>query len=117
MHGDLTQRLRVDGSRDEFDALAVTVNAMKELRPAQIVRIDSMTAATRAAEKSIGIALLPAGLSRRKFSSGRLARVFDDELVTHENYTLLIRKEDETRDDIRALSAWLISACRELEEN
>ena len=28
IHGDLTQRLRVDGSGDEFDALAVTVNAM-----------------------------------------------------------------------------------------
>jgi len=30
MQGDLTQRLRVDGSRDEFDALAATVNAMLE---------------------------------------------------------------------------------------
>jgi DNA-binding transcriptional LysR family regulator len=90
---------------------------MRQLRPAQIVRIDSMAAATRAAEKSIGIALLPAGLSRRKFASGRLARVFDDQLVTQENYTLLIRKEDEERDDIRSLCAWLVDACREVEEN
>jgi signal transduction histidine kinase len=30
MRGDLTQRLRVDGSRDEFDALALAVNAMLE---------------------------------------------------------------------------------------
>ena len=105
-----------EARRDDWDRWATNVG-MKALRPAQIVRIDSMTAATRAAEKSIGIALLPAGLSRRKFSSGRLARVFDDELVTQENYTLLIRKEDETRDDIRALCAWLVAACRELEEN
>jgi HAMP domain-containing protein len=28
VQGDLTQRLRVDGSRDEFDALAVAVNTM-----------------------------------------------------------------------------------------
>jgi DNA-binding transcriptional LysR family regulator len=74
----------------------------------QIVRIDSMSAATRAAEKSIGIALLPAELSRRKFDSGRLVRVFEDELVTHEEYTLLVRTEDENRDDIRALCAWLM---------
>ena len=67
-----------------------------------------MSAATRAAEKSIGIALLPAELSRRKFATGRLTRVFDDELVTQEDYTLLVRTEDENRDDIRALCAWLI---------
>jgi len=90
---------------------------MKELRPAQIVRIDSMSAATRAAEKKIGIALLPAELSRRKFATGRLARVFDDELVTEENYTLLVRAEDESRDDIRALCAWLVESCRSVEEN
>ena len=34
--------------------------------------------------------------------------MFDDELVTQEDYTLLVRTEDENRDDIRALCAWLI---------
>jgi LysR family glycine cleavage system transcriptional activator len=105
-----------EARRDDWDRWAANVG-MKSLQPAQIVRIDSMSAATRAAEKSIGIALLPAGLSRRKFASGRLARVFDEELVTQENYTLLVRAEDENRDDIRALCAWLVEACREVEEN
>jgi LysR family glycine cleavage system transcriptional activator len=105
-----------EARRDDWDRWATTVG-MKELRPAQIVRIDSMSAATRAAEKKIGIALLPAELSRRKFASGRLARVFDDELVTEENYTLLVRAEDESRDDIRALCAWLMESCRSVEEN
>jgi LysR family glycine cleavage system transcriptional activator len=105
-----------EARRDDWDRWAANVG-MKELRPAQIVRIDSMSSATRAAEKKIGIALLPAELSRRKFASGRLTRVFDDELVTEENYTLLVRGEDENRDDIRALCAWLIESCRTLEEN
>ena len=105
-----------EARRDDWDRWASAVG-MKELRPAQIVRIDSMSAATRAAEKKIGIALLPAELSRRKFTAGRLVRVFDDELVTQENYTLLIRNEDENRDDIRALCAWLIDSCRTVEEN
>ena len=96
-----------EARRDDWDRWATAVG-MKTLQPAQIVRIDSMSAATRAAEKSIGIALLPAELSRRKFDSGRLIRVFDDELVTHEDYTLLVRTEDENRDDIRALCAWLM---------
>jgi LysR family glycine cleavage system transcriptional activator len=105
-----------EARRDDWDRWAANVG-IKNLNPAQIVRIDSMSAATRAAEKSIGIALLPAGLSRRKFAQGRLTRVFDDELVTQEDYTLLVRAEDETRDDIRALSTWLIECCRAVEEN
>jgi LysR family glycine cleavage system transcriptional activator len=105
-----------EARRDDWDRWATAVG-MKELRPAQIVRIDSMSSATRAAEKKIGIALLPAELSRRKFATGRLVRVFDDELVTEENYTLLVRTEDESRDDIRALCAWLIDSCRKGEKN
>jgi LysR family glycine cleavage system transcriptional activator len=105
-----------EARRDDWDRWASAVG-MKNLQPAQIVRIDSMSAATRAAEKKIGIALLPAELSRRKFAQGRLVRVFDDELVTQENYTLLVRTEDENRDDIRALCAWLIDSCRAVEEN
>jgi LysR family glycine cleavage system transcriptional activator len=96
-----------EARRDDWDRWATAVG-MKALQPAQIVRIDSMSAATRAAEKSIGIALLPAELSRHKFDSGRLIRVFDDELVTDEEYTLLVRTDDENRDDIRALCAWLM---------
>jgi LysR family glycine cleavage system transcriptional activator len=112
-HEDLNQHTLLvhEARRDDWDRWATAVG-MKALQPAQIVRIDSMSAATRAAEKSIGIALLPAELSRRKFASGRLKRVFDDELVTQEDYTLLVRTEDENRDDIRALCAWLIESCR-----
>jgi LysR family glycine cleavage system transcriptional activator len=105
-----------EARRDDWDRWAANVG-IKALRPAQIVRIDSMSSATRAAEKCIGIALLPAELSRRKFSQGRLTRVFDEELVTEENYTLLVRPEDENRDDIRALFAWLVESCRSGEEN
>ena len=117
-HEDLNQHTLLvhEARRDDWDRWAASVG-LKDLRPMQIVRIDSMSAATRAAEKSIGVALLPAELSRRKFASGRLTRVFDDELVTQEDYTLLVRAEDETRDDIRALCAWLIESCRSLEEN
>jgi len=105
-----------EARRDDWDRWAANVG-LKGLNPAQIVRIDSMSAAMRAAEKKIGIALLPAELSRRKFQSARLVRVFDEELVTQEDYTLLVRTEDENRDDIRALCAWLIESCRSVEEN
>ncbi|HEX6637776.1 MAG TPA: LysR substrate-binding domain-containing protein [Steroidobacteraceae bacterium] len=105
-----------EARREDWDRWAAAVG-MKPLRPAQIVRIDSMSAATRAAEKKIGVALLPAALSQRKFAQGRLVRVFEDELDTQEQYTLLVRIEDEGREDIRAFRAWLVAACRTDEEN
>jgi signal transduction histidine kinase len=46
VQGDLTQRLRVDGSTDEFDALAVAVNTMLD-------RIEQQTTTLRAAFDSI----------------------------------------------------------------
>ncbi|HEV7608254.1 MAG TPA: HAMP domain-containing sensor histidine kinase [Steroidobacteraceae bacterium] len=46
MQGDLTQRLALDGSRDEFDALAVAVNAMLD-------RIEQQTGTLRTAFDSI----------------------------------------------------------------
>ena len=46
MQGDLTQRLVLDGSRDEFDALAVAVNAMLD-------RIEQQTTTLRTAFDSI----------------------------------------------------------------
>jgi signal transduction histidine kinase len=46
MQGDLTQRLAVDGSHDEFDALAVAVNAMLD-------RIEQQTTTLRTAFDSI----------------------------------------------------------------
>jgi signal transduction histidine kinase len=46
MKGDLTQRLRVEGSRDEFDALASAVNAMLD-------RIEQQTTTLRTAFDSI----------------------------------------------------------------
>jgi signal transduction histidine kinase len=46
VQGDLTQRLRVDGSRDEFDALAGAVNSVLD-------RIEQQTTTLRAAFDSI----------------------------------------------------------------
>ncbi len=105
-----------ESRRDDWDRWAAAVG-MKTLQPAQIVRLDSMADTTRAAEKSLGIALLPARLSRRKFAIGRLKQVFDDALLTQEDYVLLVRTEDQHREEIRALRAWLLEVCREHEEN
>src|ERR1700754_1410437 len=58
-HEDLNRHTLLvhEARRDDWDRWAANVG-LKPLRPAQIVRIDSMSSAMRAAETGIGIALL-----------------------------------------------------------
>lgn len=67
IQGDLTQRLRVDGSRDEFDALAVAVNAMLDA-------LERQTATLRAAFNSIAHDLrTPLHRLRMRFEEAQLS--------------------------------------------
>jgi signal transduction histidine kinase len=79
VQGDLTQRLRVDGSRDEFDALAVAVNGMLD-------RIEQQTTTLRTAFDSIAHDLrTPLYRLRVRLEEAQLRADFPDqahELVT-----------------------------------
>ena len=69
-----------EGRRDDWDRWA-DANGLERLRPGQLLRLDTMSAVIRAAEKGLGIALVPAALSARRFKSGRLTRLFAAELA------------------------------------
>jgi len=72
MGGDLTQRLRVDGSNDEFDALANAVNAM-------LATIERQTITLRAAFDSIAHDLrTPLYRLRVRLEEAQLRRPADD---------------------------------------
>jgi len=81
------------------------------IRPghARVVYLDSMFAVARAAERGLGIALVPVPLSRPWFDSGALVRLSSRELQTPDSYYFVYRSEDEANADIRALRAWTIS--------
>ena len=83
MHGDLTQRLRTDGSRDEFDALAVAVNAMLD-------RIEEQNTTLRAAFDSIAHDLrTPLYRLRVRLEEAQLRAGSNNEALQHETQELI----------------------------
>lgn len=78
------------------------------LRPPNVLKLNSMIAVARAAERGLGAALVPVPLSDAWFHSGSLVRLFDQELVARDGYYFVHRKEDESREDIRALRRWIL---------
>jgi LysR family transcriptional regulator, glycine cleavage system transcriptional activator len=77
---------------------------------ARVIYLDSMYAVARAAERGLGIALVPVPLSAAWFRRGALVRLFDDELDTGDSYYFLFRNEDAADSDILALRDWVLDA-------
>jgi len=61
----------------------------------QVIRLDSMFALARAAERGAGIALIPMPISHGWFDSGTLKRLFEPDLVTSDFYYVAL--SDATR--------------------
>jgi LysR family glycine cleavage system transcriptional activator len=99
-----------EARRDGWERWAESVGA--RLRPRKVVRLDTMFAAAQAAEHGVGVALVSSRLGNERFAQGSLVRLFDSELETGESYFLLLRHEDATRPDVRALTQWLLSEFR-----
>jgi LysR family glycine cleavage system transcriptional activator len=81
-------------------------------RGSRLVRLDTLTAVTRAAEQGLGLALVPYPLSAAHFDAGNLARVFAEELCTSESYYLLQRSEKPDRAEVEELADWIRRECR-----
>ena len=74
----------------------------------KLVRLDSMIAVARAAERGLGAALVPTQLSDSWFKSGKLVRLFDDELETTDAYYLVYREEVAERNTVRHFEEWVL---------
>lgn len=72
------------------------------------IRLDSMIAVARAAERGLGAALVPRRLSRSWFESSGLVQLFDHELKTRDAFYLVCRKEVQDNRDIRLLREWVL---------
>lgn len=75
---------------------------------APIMRLDSMIAVVRAAERSLGAALVPAGLSDAWFHSDTVVPLFEHELETDENYYVVCRTEDSGLPHVAAFIDWVL---------
>jgi LysR family transcriptional regulator, glycine cleavage system transcriptional activator len=77
--------------------------------PRQVIEFDTMIAAVRAAERGLGIALVPVILCQSWIRSGALVRVFAVELATAEAYYLVSRPRDADRPPVKALTRWALA--------
>ncbi|HET9105871.1 MAG TPA: LysR substrate-binding domain-containing protein [Steroidobacteraceae bacterium] len=81
--------------------------------PKNVIELDTMYAAVRAAERGVGIALVPSTLCEAWFRSGSLVRMFATELATADTYFLVSRRKDAARPEIRALTEWALGQFRD----
>lgn len=75
---------------------------------ADTLRLDSMIAVARAAERGLGAALVPTQLSERWFASSSLVPLFDRELVTRDRYFFVCNEADNNDQSIRTLRSWVL---------
>lgn len=73
-----------------------------------VVRFDSMSAIVQAAERGVGIALVPVGLTDDSFSEGRLVRFFNHTLITGEAYYIAFREDNPKLQEIRFFTDWVL---------
>jgi DNA-binding transcriptional LysR family regulator len=76
-----------------------------------VIELDSMVAVLRAAERGVGLALVPLALAAGWFDSGRLVRLFPVHLTLGEAYFLVIRPKDAARPEVAAMTRWIVEHC------
>jgi LysR family glycine cleavage system transcriptional activator len=75
--------------------------------PRRAMRFDSLFAVARAAERGLGVALMPVTLSESWFASGALVRPCCGELETVDRYFFVHRPEAGGNPDVAALRDWI----------
>ena len=76
----------------------------------KVMRLDSMIAVVRAAERGLGAALIPVPIGNLWFEKGSVVALFDKELVADVSY-YLVRKEEQAGDaSVSRLTDWIIKS-------
>jgi len=78
----------------------------------KLIELDTMGTVVAAAERGLGIALVPLPLVDARLRRGSLVRLCAVELTTRDTYYLVHREEDERRPEVRELRDWLLAEFR-----
>jgi LysR family glycine cleavage system transcriptional activator len=82
--------------------------------PRNIIELDTMFSVVRAAERGVGIALVPEILCDAWFRSGALVRLFSLQLETEDSYFLVSRLKDAGKPEVTAITNWTLGQfCRD----
>ncbi|MEO0574484.1 MAG: LysR substrate-binding domain-containing protein [Pseudomonadota bacterium] len=74
----------------------------------RLVKLDSMIAVVRAAERGLGVALVPIPLADAWFESGAIVRLPGKSLVTEDFYYLVYDANSGNVDQVRLLHDWVL---------
>ena len=72
------------------------------------VRLDSMIAVARAAERGMGAALVPVPLANDWFANGSLVKLFDRSLLIDGGYYVVCNETRGNREPVRKLKNWVL---------
>jgi LysR family glycine cleavage system transcriptional activator len=74
----------------------------------KVIRLDSMIAVVRAAQRGIGAALVPVPIGELWFKEGSVVRLFKHEYVADVTYYLACKEDRETDPNVRILRDWIL---------
>jgi DNA-binding transcriptional LysR family regulator len=74
--------------------------------------VDQLPAAVNAADRGLGIALVPTFVCERGLRGGRLMRISEAEIEPGDAYYVVCRPEDRVRPEVRSFLSWAISELR-----
>ena len=74
----------------------------------KVIRLDSMIAVARAAERGLGAALIPVPLGNVWFDSGTLKKLFPNELIVEGGYYLITTPESQAKETVGLLRQWVL---------
>ncbi|MEQ8409235.1 MAG: LysR substrate-binding domain-containing protein [Gammaproteobacteria bacterium] len=77
------------------------------MKPKQIIFVDSMFALARAAEQGVGIALVPMPVSKAWFDSGSLVPLHSTALVTEDYYWLTLSEKTKNKEAANKFWKWI----------
>ncbi len=81
-------------------------------RSGSILQFDTFPASIAAAERGLGVALVPTFVCERRLRPGRVQRISDVEVESGDNYYLVFRAEDRGRPEVRAFVSWALAELR-----
>ena len=77
-----------------------------------VIELDTMFSVVRAAERGVGIALVPETLCEAWFRSGGLVRLFSLQLETDDCYFVVSRFQDAHKPEVIAITEWTLEQFR-----
>lgn len=80
---------------------------VEDFEPKKIMQFDSMFAVARAAQRGMGIALIPLPISDAWFNEGLLVKLFEEELVTKDRYFLIQHDNIENKEEVELFTNWV----------